>query len=318
MSSEIPWQKAADKLPSARERWAGQLGEAIRAFGPLLWPGVPGPVLQSFTMNGSQRENTGTARMPDGSLANPVFHEIGYFQTPAGPSSGPAPNPNPEASHNAYGRLGRSDAVRVALGGPADLSPNAWKERVRDQTAIGLLDFAEEGERIIQALPALAPSTNATPWRVALTIMGYVVGAGASTEALRPHVDTLAGVPEHARIDALVRIAAANPSRQLAYPALRVWQRLEYARALASATGDGQTLAWLPPIILTDDRQAIADTLVAAYQRRSPAPLRTSFPDYNAPEYQPSTWVDSSFLGWALIGAAALGAVYYARRRNIL
>ena len=281
MSSEIPWTKAAGKLESARARWGGELGAAIRAMGPVLWPGVPGPVLQSFTMNGSQRENTGTARMPDGSLANPIFHEIGFFQTPAGPSSGPAPNPDPDAAHNAYGRIGRSAQVRAVLGGAgADLSPNAWRERVRDQTAIGVLDFKEEGARIVQALPQLAPSSDASPWRVALTIMGYVIGSGGATAALRPHVATLAAVPEAGRIDALMRVAAANPVRELAYPALRVWQRLEYARELARATGDAATLAWLPVIVPGPEREAIASTLVASYQRRNPAPLDATLPTY--------------------------------------
>ena len=274
--SEIPWTKAAEKMPSARGRWDGELGEAIRAFGPIAWPGgVPGPILQSFTMNGSQRENTGVIRMPNGELANPIFHEIGFFQTPAGPSSGPAPNPDPDAEHNAYGRLGRSDRVKALLGPDgADLRPNAWKERVRDQTAIGLYDFQEEGRRVAAAVPELAPSSWATPWALALAIMGYVVGAGATTVQMRAHKAALAAVPEAGRIDALMRIAAANPTRALCYPALRVWQRMEYARQLAAAVG--QPTGWYPVIVPGPERAQVADTLVDAYERRPATAIQTT------------------------------------------
>lgn len=265
--SEIPWTKAAEKLSSARTRWNGELGAAIRAFGPVAWPGVPATALQSFTMNGSQRENTGVARLPNGQLANPTFHEIGFFQTPAGPSSGPAPNPDPEADHNAYGRLGRSDRVKALVGGNGvDLSPDAWKERVRDQTAVGLYDFLEEGHRVAAAVPALAPSSWSTPWAFALAVSGYVVGAGATTTQLRAHEAELASVSEANRVDAFVRIAAEHPTRALAYPALRVWQRLEYGRVLANDVG--QSTAWYPTIVPGSDRAAIAEALVAAYERR--------------------------------------------------
>lgn len=299
--SDLPWIKAADAASSAERRWRGELGEAIRAFGPLVWPGVPATALQSFTMNGQQTENTGVLRTSSGALVNPYFHEIGYFQTPAGPSSGPAPNPDQGAAHNSYGRLGRDPRV-LALGVTPDLRPDAWKTRVRDQTAIGLFDFLEEGRRVAAQVPSLAPSSWSTPWAFALAVMGYVVGAGAATTALRGIEGELRAVAERDRVDAFVRAAAANPTYERGYAALRVWQRLEYGRKLAELVGESQ--GWYPTIVPGPERTAVASVLIAARERRAPAPLATRG------TYERRT----SAFGGALIAVSVGAFAYFAAR----
>lgn len=151
-------------------RWEGALGNAVRRYGDIIWSGVPNSALMGLSAN-----STGATENTTDAVANQSFHEIGYYQIPAGPRDGPAPNPNPNAHDNAWGQLATSTLVRQVLGRPATMVHNAWKTAIDDQTAVGLANYLRDGTTCTRLLHWDLPVNSLAFWCV--SILAYGVGA---------------------------------------------------------------------------------------------------------------------------------------------
>jgi len=264
---------AAGKLAAMRARWSGTLGDRVRAWSSRVLPGVPPTAILGFTAIGLQRESTGQGNPP----ANRTFHEIGYFQTPAGPSSGPAPAADPRAPYNHWGSLGRGATVRGLLGRDATMSPDAWKDAVPDQVAVGLADLAGERatlERLLRAAGIATPRPG-SPLDVALTFMAFSAGASSAARILPKLGLGLVADPNDPRaLDELVMLALGEYERGALGPGparypnpyhalLRVAQKLSTGYALASALGLPEA-EWYPRFARgTNPRDEEALTLLA-------------------------------------------------------
>lgn len=201
----LPAVYAEEKRARLVKRWGGEFGEHIRAMAPLAWPGVPPTAFLGFTGFANRAENT-----TDG-VAAQKFHEVGYFQIEAGLRDGPAPNPDPSAEYNAWGRLHDSDIVVRLLGRPATMKPNAWREAVADQVAVGLANLQRHLGNARSKLPiTLHPADPASTWAVLLAFTAFSRGAGQLAKVLTPYANTLAVVPEAQRWDAWQRLVVAD------------------------------------------------------------------------------------------------------------
>jgi hypothetical protein len=248
-----------------RGRAAGELGTQLRAMVPVAFPGAPWEALLGFTVIGLQREDTGAGERGRPGRNN-VFHEVGYFQTPAGPSDGPAPPANPRAEWNSWGALAGSPLVVRLLGHEATTVPGAWAGAVPDQCAVGLADLASNQRAFNRSAPALAvtiPSgqdASGSLWGIWLAFSSFSAGPGAVAGELAHYSTRLRGLTEDARPMALLGALAADvrsgmgfvPPRQHpnpCYTAMRTWQKLASARALVAANGgDVGTSSWWGPL----------------------------------------------------------------------
>ena len=235
----LPSSYVRDYASTLDGRWAGQLGTSLRSMTPRSWPSVPGEAFCGFTITGRQTEDqTGTR----------VFHEIGLFQTPAGPVSGPAPAPLASAARNEWGALADSSLVRQLLGHSATMAPNAWKENVADQTAVGLAMLRSNAA---SANAILDPSIRFTPythWHVCVAFSAFSAGPTGAARHWNRYKDRLARVDEANRFKALLAAIADewcsggtfSPAHQhgnRAWTAIRTWQKIACGKALAERHG---------------------------------------------------------------------------------
>lgn len=229
------------------------LGRAFRRFGPIAVPGTPWQAWLGFTTSASMTDNTtecpaalvGTTA----ACARQRFHEIGVGQVPAGPREGPAPNPDPNAPNNAWGKLAGSPLTVQLLGRPATMVPNAWKTAPDDQAAMTIVSLRNDFENAQRSLDArIRPTTLGTPWGVAMAFASFSAGGGGTARAFNRFAPELASVPEAQRWSALLALldrkmrdgtlppgAPEHPNPY--YTAMRTWQKLENARVLAQSTG---------------------------------------------------------------------------------
>ncbi len=264
-ASKAPTRYGAGKLSTLRSRWGGALGEQLRAHAPQLWPGVPVSAFLGFTSIGSRDEDTAPT-------ANRVFHEVGYFQTPAGPADGPAPAANPDAPYNAWGKLARDPIAAELLGRAPRTAPGSWRgaDAVPDQVVIGLLDLHRELTGFRAAVRSagagvLAPLELASVYTVACSFSAFSAGAtGAARNLARVGSSGWrdAGATEATAWDWIVdRVAqlwqrgqiALSPSgahSNAAYTILRTTQKLAAGAQLARALGLTDELAWYPRVAL--------------------------------------------------------------------
>lgn len=172
------------------------------------WSKTPPEAFMGFTtVASSAKENTGTAHYPDGRLVNPVFHEIGLFQTPAGPSSGPAPNEDASLPNNAWTRLSSTEYVRGMLGGrDAVTGADAWKTAISDQVAIGLADLRANMRAISKGIGAAGVKDPSSTWSTALGFLGFSRGATPNINDIKPFIPQLAAVPEKQRFSKLAEL----------------------------------------------------------------------------------------------------------------
>jgi len=209
-----------------REWWAGALGASLRRIAQRVWPAFAPWVWLGFCANGSQREDTA-------STGN-AFHEIGWFGTEAGLAGGPAPNPDPAAQWNTWGRVHAAPAVVAALGRPATMVPDAWKDAVDDQVAVGVQGVRDHYAEAVGAIGAALRPTEGTPWSAAVAFASWSAGAGQLAAHLHPIASQLATVPEVSRVDAWARatITHPRPGHKHANPA---WTVLRTLQKLAAA-----------------------------------------------------------------------------------
>lgn len=283
-SDRMPSRYAVSKLSSLQARWRGALGENVRALAPRVWPGVPRTVFMGFTSIGARDEDTAPR-------ANRIFHEVGYFQTPAGPADGPAPNPNPNAPYNSWGKIANGTAAAELLGRPVVMTPGAWKgaAAVPDQVAVGLLDLRRELEGFERAARAIGsgvvvPRSSSSVYTVACAFSAFSAGAtGAARNLSRIGSSgwSSSGGTEATAWDWIVEeiarrwragsIALENPGthRNAAYTVLRTTQKLAAGAKLAESLGLADELAWYPRVArgaLLDAERALT---AAAYGVRA-------------------------------------------------
>jgi len=262
-SDRVPSHYAASKLSSLTARWRGALGDELRRLAPRAWPGVPVSAFMGFTSIGSRDEDTAPR-------ANRVFHEVGYFQTPAGPADGPAPNPNPDAPYNAWGKIASGSTAAELLGRPVVMTPDGWKgaRAVPDQVAVGLLDLRRELEsfsRLARTAGAgvVAPRQSASVYAVACAFSAFSAGASGAARNLARLGSSgwqSAGRDEASAWDWIVEeiarrwragtIPLENPGshRNPAYTVLRTTQKLAAGAKLAESLGLTDELAWYPRV----------------------------------------------------------------------
>ena len=252
-----PSTYAAAKLAKLRPRFDGTLGAALGQMVPASpFAGAPLSAVLGFTAIGDATEDTCSVarwRNREGS-----FHELGEFQTPAGPCSGPAPNPDRDAPMNHWGQLATSSLVRELLGGrDAVMTVGAWRltSSVRDRAAIGLADLYRGLVELEGRIPVeLMPRTGGSLWALALAFAAFSAGPAGAAQALAPVEDELARVEESQRFArwpaALVELHQAgrrwgppNAHPNPAYVCARTWQKLQAGAVLAEAVGE-QSGSW--------------------------------------------------------------------------
>lgn len=283
-SDRQPSRYAVSKLSSLQARWRGALGAELRRLAPRAWPGVPVSAFMGFTSIGARDEDTAPS-------ANRVFHEVGYFQTPAGPADGPAPNPNPDASYNAWGKIASGADATELLGRRVVMTAGGWKgaAAVPDQVAVGLLDLQRELEsfrRVVRSVGAgvIAPRESASVYTVACSFSAFSAGASGAARNLARLGSSgwqSAGRNESAAWDWIVEdiarrwragtIPLENPGthRNPAYTVLRTTQKLAAGAKLAQSLGMAEELAWYPRVARGELLEAERALTAAAYGVRA-------------------------------------------------
>lgn len=255
--SDSPVQWAREKLKKMSGWWVDQnvdpqvgklyVGKTIREMTPKVFPGVPAEAIIGFCANANIKENT-TEGVP-----SQKFHEIGLFGTEAGPRNGPAPSPDPKAEDNSWGRLAHHPTVKKLLGGrPATMKHNQWKVAIPDQAAVGLVNVRLHGHTVAAKLDSsIRPDVtkSSSPFFIACCFMGWSAGDGRAVRHLNRFKDVLARVPEEQRWGTFLRAVAdgirsgrlnlrgIRKHNNVAYSALRTWQKLAAGQLLADKTG---------------------------------------------------------------------------------
>lgn len=244
-----PAAYGASKAAMLVARYRGQLGTALEKCLPEGWPQAAGfePVPREVFL-GFTAISTGPTENTTRAVATQAFHELGYFQTPAGPRDGPAPNPDPALS--AWTRCAQGDFVKGLLGRPGTISTTAWGSAIIDQVAIGLCDLQSNYKGVAGSIdPALRPSNFGGTWAIAMAFSGFSAGAGTAARWINQYTAGLKAVPEAARFSKWAELiqrdiesgAASgwvkgkhkNPGATL----IRTWQKLESGRAAADKMG---------------------------------------------------------------------------------
>ena len=205
------------------------------------------------------------------------FHEIGLFGTEAGPRNGLAPNPNPNAQDNSWGKLASHPLVVQLLGGrSATMGHNRWKIQSPGQVTVGLVNIRRHGAAVAARLaPSIRPNVNTSSsiFFVACCFMGWSARDGRAAKHLNRFKDILSRVPEEKRWGAFLRASAGgiNAGRidlrgqkkhqSVAYSALRTWQKLAAGQLLAGKTGGNAK--WFDTG-LGGDEASIAETITCA------------------------------------------------------
>lgn len=225
----VPSRYGAAKLATMRTRWVGECGLHARGMAPQVFPTVPVHVFVGFTAIAmSQREETSAG-------------EMGLYQPP-----------------RAAWKALQSDREVKALLGDRKAVLTGWRERVADQTAVGLVNVRNDGRKLAVALrgasaPSLVAVDPASPWAIACAFTGFSAGPTSGAQNIaRYRVAILSDptaitLPEGARVAAWVRAIVAEydsghvfgPSgahaRNPAHSAMRLLQKLCAGRALALA-----------------------------------------------------------------------------------
>ncbi|HEU0178978.1 MAG TPA: extensin family protein [Blastocatellia bacterium] len=286
-----PFQWARGTLPKMLRWWNDQdlqrgrvvhvlVGATLREMTPKVFRGAPAEAIAGFCANGGVTENTTECgpNAPHGAACrSQKFHEIGLFGTEAGPRNGPAPNPDPRAEDNSWGKLASNPLVRQLLGGrSASMEHNRWKIQIPDQVAVGLVNIQRHGSVVAAHLdPAIRPDPNKSSsiFFLACCFMGWSAGDGRAAKHLNRFKDILARVPEEKRWGTFLRALAEGINtghidlrglrkhQSVAYSALRTWQKLAAGQLLASKTGGD--VKWFDTG-LGGDEAAIAETITCA------------------------------------------------------
>jgi hypothetical protein len=295
---------AGAKLAEMRARWIGAPGDAVRAMGPHVFPGVPGPALLAKSANSSNYRE----RYCEG------FCAIGLYQTP----------------ETSWDRLRTQGRVRALLGGrdavpsrPANAAgvyPWQAASAIPDQVAVGLWDVHDGGESVTARIPAaLRPQDPAGQWAWMLATMAYTGGAGGAAATVRRYADALAAVPEASRFGALLQAVARDPSvprEPIGHTVARSYQQLQLGGMIAASTGaSAAQLAWYAPDLGGLDVGDVQLSVSGAYYPGPRGPLPGALPGGpGAAAVGASSGVG---WGWALAVGAVVAVAVYAVARGL-
>lgn len=345
-----PSNYGREKQPMLNGRFAGPLPALLRRFVPVVFPGADVEAmvfaLLGFTaFSTSWRENT-----TDGDLTQ-SFHEVGLYQCPAGPRGGPAPNRDPRAPNNAYGRLATGALVRRMLGRDASIEHNAWKPsndtsqsaadvRAReDQVAVGLANLLADWQSYRSMAEAYAPgSTGAqgvwSVWQVFQMFTAFSRGSAGAFNRFKPFLRELATVPEAVRIPRLAAltvqavisgegdaIARREGNGGTAYGIVRTLQKLYSGLFLARSKGgpvawfDGVELPREVELKIAETAYAMSLGTAAASAAETAARVAEILTDTTTLFTGSSTAGKVLAVALGLLAAGALGGgIYYATR----
>lgn len=315
--SNLPTNYAAEKLPRLNERWrVSAFRDAVTEFTPRVFRDVPGPAVCGFTASATNASEV---------ISVASFHEVGLFQTPAGPVSGPVPGQT-DSSTNAWRRLATSAQVRALLGRDANIAPDGWKNNVRDQVAVGLADLDAHRRAVASVLVGLgaaeiAPGESAGPWAWFCAMLGFSRGPVQAGAVLAPFVRELAAVvpanrpavwgTEIAR--AILANAADIRGRSgeggAPYAAVRNFQKWYCGRAVASVLNDTSAVAWFAGGVLSRE----AEDTIARRAGGTTVPGVT-LPPPPAPTTSAQTAGGLVALGTIVAGGILGGAIYAANK----
>jgi hypothetical protein len=303
-TDELPSRSWRDYFTRAFARDAGDLGRAVRAMqagaglaGAGL-AGVPPHLFVAFTAPATLTGNTTDAR--EGSGARVAFHEIGYWQIPAGLArrdargvpQGLAPDPNVRGKANTWGRLAGDARVRALLGDrSATMRHRGWKRAPRDQHAVGLVMLRDHYDAAVRNLePGLRPTAPGTPWGAWLMFMGFSAGDNGCAAAVARVASRLAPVREDDRVGALLHAYAwdlqqgwlpeGSPrahGRNPVHTLVRTWQKFAFAGAIARRTGDVAAAVFFD-VGLESDTLAHEVALVRGDAKLAPDPAAAIVP----------------------------------------
>ena len=260
--SLLPSNYWRDWMPRAEKRWVDHSTRIRHLQDGGLYPSVYPEIIVAFTAPAGATENTTDARTGMG--AQVPFHEIGEFQCPAGNAGRdangipqlPAPNSDPRAENNTWGKLHADAQVVAALGRQAVMGKDEWKTHLDDQFAIGLAMLRDCEKSVRGALPdALDATAPHTPWGVWLAFMAFSAGAGGASSAVKLFAEQLAKVDEKLRPSAHVHLAAraildgtwhrtgsagrhSNPAHRL----VRTWQKFQFAAEIGKKFGNSKAV----------------------------------------------------------------------------
>lgn len=252
---EDPIAYAAAKLPTLRRRWDGPIGDAVRAHGPRLWPGVPPTALLGLTASSMGVDEIGPA--PD--FVRGVF--------------GVERSRIPALAASAAAYLGRdvpADAERKGRGYMGDIEA---------QVVTGImgylrhLDGVRQSTRVPVSALWVADDARCTSWSLRVAAAAYSSGDARPRAVLAALAAELAPLAPAERWPHQAARVAAWPEKTIggmavegkwraAFMCLRAEQRLESGLALERAIGGGREAWWAPWC-------AARPELVTALQKRA-------------------------------------------------
>lgn len=246
MSPPEPYAYAACKLPMLRRRWEGVEGEAVRRFGPRLWPGAPATALLGLSASSM---GLGEVVGQEGAEASAV----GLFGVER-PMVARYTDPATPEGREAAEFLGRP--VR------AGLTAAGYLGDVEGQVVTGLLNYARHFAALLEVAPravfAGMPRTTTTSLVLRCAAAAYssgegVIGAGLNAfgaelgavgwELRWPtYAGKVAGTPA----TVLGRVAVDGPWK-VAFNIVRAEERAASGELLEDAVNAGRERAWFLP-----------------------------------------------------------------------
>lgn len=233
-----PLEYARGKLAMLRRRWQGPEGDAVRAFGPLVWPGTPPTALLGLTASSvGPREVVGDARAEASA--------VGLFGVE-----------RPQVARYAAGP--DASEVEALLGRPSRPEP-AYLDDLNAQVVTGLLNYRRHLGALLDVravgLELVEGSPPGSSLRVRLAAAAYSSGEAVPAAGLGAFRAELVATQPAERWQRYAELVATTEREQLggvaingpwriAFNILRAEQRLECGRALDAAELGGANAAW--------------------------------------------------------------------------
>lgn len=297
MSNALPAGYAAEKLSMLRHRWEGEMGEAVREYGPRIWAGVPPTALVGLSAS-----STGPTEV------------IGNLST-SGSSIGLYGVEGPNLR-----RLCESEQTVAMLGRPARaaLDRAGYLSDIPGQVVTGLENYLAHLRGVLERIPANlwqdGDDAAASSFLVRVAAAAYSAGNGIVSALLNHYAAELRRVPLNERWHELGRLInaetgssvagyAINGRYKLAFIVVRAEQRLESGLALERAVNGGARAAWFAPWTESDP------ALTEALTRRAYGGLSTS-------RSSSSGSSPGSSSGGAMLVVALLGFAYWYSSRG--
>lgn len=246
MSPPGPYDYARCKLPTLRRRWDGPEGEAVRAYGRDVWPGVPPTALLGLSASSMGLGEV----VGDGDA---MASAVGLFGVE---------RPRVQLYTDESTAEGR--AVKAVLGRPAraGLTVSGYLGDVAGQVVSGLLNYRWHFDALARLLPRGVlrgvPVTTASSLEVRLAAAAYSSGENVPAAGLGAFADALEAVSWDLRWATYAGKVAATPEATLggvpvdgrwkiAFNIVRAEQRLCSGELLEESVNGSGGLVWWHP-----------------------------------------------------------------------